>query len=67
MKEIKDLKLKNKSDLKKLDEKWLKKELTEAKKKMFWMKMKLKLSELKQTHLLKAIRKYIARIKTLSN
>lgn len=67
MKEIKDLKLKDSKELEKLDNEWMKTEYKDAKKKIFTLRMKLELSELKQTHLIKALRKYIAKIKTLSN
>ena len=67
MKEIKDLKLKEISVIS-----WLKrddfiKELREVEKKLFVLKMKLELNELKQTHLIKFLRRYIARLKTLAN
>jgi len=66
MKELKDLNLKSFKDLEKLDEKSLKEEYLAASKKMFTLNMKLQLRELKQTHLIKFLRRYIARIKTLS-
>lgn len=59
MKEIKDLK--------KLEVSNLNKELVDAQKKLFELTMKLSLSELKQTHLLKPLRKYIAVLKTVIN
>lgn len=65
MKEIKDLKLKNLKDLQKLEVQDLRKELIDAKKKYFEMKMKLQLNELKQTHLVKFLRRYIATINTI--
>lgn len=67
MKEIKDLWLKSKKDLEKLDKSELNKELVSAKKKMFGLKMKLQLNELKQTHLVKFLRRYIALLKTAMN
>lgn len=67
MKEIKDLKLKSIKDLDKLEVVELKKELSFSKKKMFELKMKLELSELKQTHLIKHLRRYIAVINTILN
>lgn len=67
MKEIKDLWLKTIKDLNKLDKEWIKKELTSAKKMYFWLKMKLQLNELKQTHLVKFLRKYIAVLNTITN
>ena len=67
MKEIKDLNLK---DSKKID--WFKKddfiaELKNAQKMLYVLRMKLSLSELKQTHLVKFVRKYIARLNTIAN
>jgi ribosomal protein L29 len=67
MKEIKDLWLKTIKDLNKLDKDWIKKELTSAKKMYFWLQMKLQLNELKQTHLVKFLRKYIAVLNTITN
>lgn len=66
MKVIKDLWLKwNKDVLKKMDLQDLKKELDVAQRKMFELRMKLELNELKQTHLLKFLRRYIAFLETL--
>lgn len=65
MKEIKDLWLKSIKDLSKLDKADLNKELVNSKKKMFGLKMKLQLNELKQTHLIKFLRKYIAALNTV--
>ncbi|MCH2188534.1 50S ribosomal protein L29 [Candidatus Gracilibacteria bacterium] len=67
MKEIKDLKLQAIDKLSEMDEKALRKELKDSGKKQFSLKMKLKLGELKQTHLITALRKYIAKIKTVAN
>ena len=64
MKEIKDLKLKALKDLNAMEVADLKKELVSAKKTMFELNMKLELNELKQTHLIKALRRYIAVINT---
>lgn len=64
MKEIKDLKLKNNKSIKELDLDSVKKELKETEKKYFVLKMKLRTDELKQTHLLKALRRYIAKLNT---
>jgi len=64
MKEIKDLKLKNNKSIKELDLDSVKKELKETEKKYFVLKMKLSTDELKQTHLLKALRRYIAKLNT---
>lgn len=65
MKELKDLKLKDAKKLKDLDGKKLKEELQGATKKMFELKGKLQINELKQTHLVKFLRKYIAQLRTL--
>ncbi|MDD4151065.1 MAG: 50S ribosomal protein L29 [Candidatus Gracilibacteria bacterium] len=67
MKELKDLKLKSLEDLRKATPDDLKKDLKEAEKKLFSFSMKLELNEFKQTHLIKFLRKYIARLKTLLN
>ena len=66
MKAIKDLKLKQIEDLRKMDATAFKKELEAAAKKLFELKMKKQLNELKQTHLITALRKYIAVIKTVA-
>ncbi|MDD5769598.1 MAG: 50S ribosomal protein L29 [Candidatus Gracilibacteria bacterium] len=65
MKEIKDLGLKSLKDLQKLDLNSLRKELVGSKKKLFELTMKLELNELKQTHLVKPLRRYIAAINTI--
>lgn len=67
MKEIKDLKLKAQKDLNSMELVDLNKELVNAKKMMFELKMKLELNELKQTHLIKALRRYIAVINTIAS
>lgn len=67
MKEIKDLKLQDISKLKELNEVDLKKELRNSEKKYFTLKMKKELNEVKQTHLIKFLRRYIARIKTVAS
>lgn len=67
MKELKDLKLKNLEELRKTSSDDLRKDLKEAEKKLFSFTMKLELNELKQTHLIKFLRRYIARLKTLLN
>ena len=56
---IKDL-----SALNQLDNEWLKQELNKAKKELFVLRMKNFANELKQTHLIKMYRKYIARLNT---
>lgn len=67
MKELKDLKLQEIKKLKELSEVDLKKELVASEKKYFTLNMKLRLGELKQTHLMKALRRYIASVKTIAN
>lgn len=67
MKELKDLKLKTQKDLVSMEKVELNKELVNAKKMMFELKMKLELNELKQTHLVKALRRYIAVINTIAS
>ena len=66
MKKISDLKLKSKDELRKLDSKKLTAELTAAKAQLFNLNMKLQLDELKETHLVKILRRYIALVKTIS-
>ena len=66
-KEIKDLKIKSKLDLRKLELSDLNKELVLSKKKYFELKMKLSLNELKQPHLIKILRRNIAILKTIIN
>jgi len=63
---MKELKLKDNAALRKLDAKALKEELTTNSKKLFELSMKKSVWELKQTHLIKALRRYIARIKTIA-
>jgi len=65
MKEINNLKIKSSLDLIKLDLNELRKELLNSEKVLFELKMKLDLNELKQTHLVKAVRRYIALINTV--
>ncbi|MDD5212883.1 MAG: 50S ribosomal protein L29 [Candidatus Gracilibacteria bacterium] len=67
MKELKDLKLKSLEDLRKMKSEDLGKELKDAQKKLFSFEMKLSLNEFKQTHLVKFLRRYVARVKTISN
>ena len=67
MKEIKDLKLQDISKLNTLSEADLKKELDSSLKKAFTLKMKKELWELKQTHLIKSLRRYVATIKTVAS
>jgi large subunit ribosomal protein L29 len=67
MKELKDLKLQEIKKLRDLGEKEIKEELKKSSKNLYVLKMKKQLGELKQTHLIKALRKYIARINTIAN
>lgn len=67
MKEIKDLKIQDTSKLVELSEGDLKKELKNSVKRYFTLKMKKELGEVKQTHLIKFLRRYIARIKTVAS
>jgi len=67
MKELKDLKLKEISKLNSLSKKELKEEITSSMKNLFVLKMKKEKGELKQTHLIKFLRRYIARVKTIAN
>lgn len=64
MKELKDLKLKSKADSAKLSDEKLKEEAVAAQKSLFTLRMKLANGEQKQTHLIKALRRYIAGVKT---
>ncbi len=63
---MKELKLKEKADLRKLDAKSLKDELTSKSKKLYELTMKKSLGELKQTHLIKILRRYIATVHTIA-
>lgn len=65
MKNIQELKLKNKEALKKMELTELSEELKGGEKQYYVLKMKLALWELKQTHLLKPLRRYIASLQTL--
>jgi ribosomal protein L29 len=67
MKELKDLKLKDSKELAKLDSGKLQEEIKSASKRMFELQAKLTINELKQTHLVKFLRKYIAQLKTLES
>ena len=62
---MKELKLKEAKDIATLKEADLRKEIQTSEKKLFEMKMKKELNELKQTHLMKAVRRYIAALKTV--
>lgn len=67
MKELKDLKLKDSKKLKELDSKKLQEEIKNASKTMFELQAKLSVNELKQTHLVKFLRKYIAQLRTVES
>ncbi|NCO31290.1 50S ribosomal protein L29 [bacterium] len=67
MKEIKDLNLKELKKLNELDEKGLKSELSISSKTLYILSMKKEVGELKQTHLIKSLRRYVAQIKTVAN
>ncbi|PID87349.1 50S ribosomal protein L29 [Candidatus Gracilibacteria bacterium] len=67
MKKEKDLKLKNLEQLKGLSKADLKKELDASSKNLYVLKMKKTLGELKQTHYITALRRYVARVKTIAN
>ena len=62
---MKELKLKSTKDVAALKEDNLRKEIQTSEKKLFEMKMKKELNELKQTHLMKPMRRYIAALKTV--
>ena len=67
MKEIKDLKLKDLAKLNELSKADLKQELASSSKNLYVLKMKKQLGEQIQTHLIKALRRYIARVKTIAS
>ena len=67
MKEIKDLKLQEIAKLYELNEKDLKLELVKSAKDLFVLRMKKEQGELKQTHLIKALRRYIAQLNTVAS
>lgn len=67
MKEIKDLKMKSSDAVKKLSAEKLIEEIKGAEKTLFTLKMKLAVGEVKQTHLVKVLRRYVASLKTLAN
>lgn len=66
MKTVKDLKLKDKKKLAELSEADMKKEIATASKNAYVLQTKLAANELKQTHLVKHARKYIAQLKTVA-
>lgn len=67
MKELKDLNLKDLSKVSEMKNEDLISEIKSAEKKMFELKMKKELNELKQTHLIKFLRRYIARANTIAS
>lgn len=67
MKEIKDLKMKSSDAVRKLSADKITEEIKGAEKLLFTLKMKLAVGEVKQTHLIKAMRRYIASLKTISH
>lgn len=67
MKEIKDLNLKELKKLNEMSLEDLKSELKKSSKDLFTLKMKKELGEQKQTHLIKALRRYVAQINTVAN
>ena len=67
MKEIKDLNMKSSDAVEKLSAEKLTEEIKGAEKKLYTLKMKLAVGEVKQTHLVKALRRYVASLKTLAN
>ncbi|QFR38636.1 50S ribosomal protein L29 [Candidatus Gracilibacteria bacterium 28_42_T64] len=66
MKALKDLKLQEFSKLQGLSEKDLNTEKIVSAKKLFTLTMKLRVGELKQTHLIKFLRRYIAKLNTIT-
>ena len=67
MKEIKDLNMKSKDALLKLSTEKLTEEKKEAQKLLYTLRMKLAVWELKQTHLVKVLRRYIASLATIKS
>lgn len=67
MKELKDLKLKQKSELKSLDAIKMKEEVVRVEKEYFVLRMKKNVGELKQAHLMKSLRRYAAMVRTLAS
>lgn len=67
MKTLKDLKLKEKAKVVELTEADMKKEVKNAQKLVFTLSMKLEANELKQTHLVRFARRYVAMLKTVAN
>ena len=67
MKQLKDLKLKEMTKLITLNKEELKKEIALSMKNLFVLRMKKEKWELKNTHIIKFLRRYIARVKTIAN
>jgi len=66
MKELKDLKLLEVSKLNEMSSEDLAKENKRASKDLFVLTMRLKVGELKQTHLVRVLRRYVAQINTVA-
>jgi len=66
MKEIKDLKMKSSDAVRKLSAEKITEEIKTAEKTLFTLRMKLAVGEVKQTHLIKAMRRYVASLKTIA-
>ena len=66
MKELKDLKVLEINKVNELNEADLKAEIKRASKDLFVLTMRLKVGELKQTHLIKILRRYIAQLNTVA-
>ena len=66
MKELKDLKLLEISKLREMSSEELAIEDRRVSKDLFVLTMKLKVGELKQTHLVKALRRYVAKVNTVA-
>ncbi len=66
MKELKDLKLLEVSKLREMTSEDLILEEKRASKELFTLTMRLKVGELKQTHLVKVLRRYLAQINTVA-
>lgn len=67
MKDLKDLKMKNAAEIQKLSKEKIVSEIKDAEKNLYALRMKLAVGEQKQTHLLGALRRYIASLKTRLN
>ena len=59
--------MKSSDAVKKLSAEKLVEEIKGAEKTLFTLKMKLAVGEVKQTHLVKVLRRYVASLKTLAN